>query len=153
MDGDIPVALTEQSNFNYKSEFARNMIGRNALTNVTTKEEKIDYQALKAEAIDNITALDPKDNLQMMLAAQMISIHVTQQRMMLFVNNAFDADAIAKYTNTITKLSNVFIQQVNLMKKLKGEVEKKIVIEHVNVNSGGQAVVGSVIAPSNVANK
>ena len=81
---------------------------------------------------------------------QMISVHITQQRMMLFVNNAFDADAIAKYTTTITKLSNVFIQQENLMKKLKGEVEKKIVIEHVHVNSGGQAVVGSIITPSTI---
>lgn len=152
MDKDQQIVESDQDRFDLKSDFASNVLARNALTNVTSKEE-VDYKALKQEARENVAALNPKDNVQMMLAAQMISIHITQQRMMLFVNNAYDADAIAKYTNTITKLSNVFIQQVNLMKKLKGEVEKKIIIEHVNVNSGGQAVVGSVIAPSNVVNK
>lgn len=143
---DAKAEITESTNYpmDLKKDFADYIIRRYALTTIT-KSENIDYKAVKSEAVANIAALDPKDNLQIMLASQMHAIHALQQHMMLYANATKDIATAEKCTNMVTKLSNVFIQQVNLLKKLKGEGEKKIVIEHVHVHSGGQAVVGSCI--------
>jgi len=43
----------------------------------------------------------------------------------------------------------VFIEQLVAMAKLKGKAgQQKVVVEHVHVHSGGQAVVGTVAAPN-----
>jgi hypothetical protein len=126
-----------------ESNFANNIITKYALTTITSKKD-IDYKSVKKEAVENIEALEPKDGLQVMLSAQMNSVHALQQNMMLYANAATNSDVAQKYVNIVTKLSNVFIQQANLIQKLKGDMERKIVIEHVHVHSGAQAVVGSV---------
>lgn len=132
-------------NTNLKSGFANRIIAKHALTDTQLRGNPLpDYKVLKDESLENIQALEPKDNLQLMLASQMASVHNMQQRMMIYASNIEHPDTVMKYVNNITKLSNVFIQQVNLMKKLKGEIEKKVIIEHVHVHSGAQAVVGTV---------
>ena len=145
MNETTDISTLENTPIDLKASFANNIIARYALTTIDAKQNDIDYQKVKTQAVENVQALDPKDNLQIMLASQMHSIHALQQHMMLYANAAKDVAVTEKCVNIVTKLSNVFIQQVNLMKKLKGEGEKKIVIEHVHVHSGAQAVVGSCI--------
>jgi hypothetical protein len=41
---------------------------------------------------------------------------------------------------------HLFTQQTELMAKLKGKVsQQKVVVEHVHVNAGGKAVVGTIV--------
>ena len=45
-------------------------------------------------------------------------------------------------------LMRLFIEQLGAMAKLKGKTgQQKVVVEHVHVHSGGQAVVGTVASP------
>ena len=47
-----------------------------------------------------------------------------------------------------TRLMRLFIEQLAAMAKLKGKAsQQKVVVEHVHVHSGGQAVVGTVASP------
>lgn len=48
------------------------------------------------------------------------------------------------YINALTKLSNVFIQQINALQKLQGYSQQKVVVEHLYVNAGVKAIVGQV---------
>ena len=61
------------------------------------------------------------------------------------------ADGSAEVTDLLigraTRLMRLFSQQAELMAKLKGKIgEQKVVVEHVNVNAGGRAVVGTIAA-------
>ncbi len=52
---------------------------------------------------------------------------------------------LKKYcTNTTVKLANCFVQQVNILAKLQGVGGQKIIVERVEVQQGGQAVVGNI---------
>jgi len=43
----------------------------------------------------------------------------------------------------------LFIEQLAAMAKLKGKAgQQKVVVEHVHVYSGGQAVVGTITSPN-----
>jgi len=53
-------------------------------------------------------------------------------------------DHMNLYINGGTKLSRVFANQMEALKKYRGKGQQKIVVEHVNVNEGGQAIVGVV---------
>jgi hypothetical protein len=46
-----------------------------------------------------------------------------------------------------TRLMRLFTEQVDTMAKLKGKTgQQRVVVEHVTVNDGGQAIVGTVAA-------
>lgn len=83
--------------------------------------------------------------LQNMLAVQMLGVHELQQKLMLYANKSLhDPQYGQYYLNAITKLSNVFIQQVNTLQKLQSGCQQKVVVEHLHINEGGQAIVGQV---------
>jgi 23S rRNA C2498 (ribose-2'-O)-methylase RlmM len=107
-----------------------------------TAEEK---RELKKVAGETIAALDPKDGLQLMLAAQMSAVHDLQQLMAFHATHQSSVEGISYCVNAVTKLSNVFIQQVHALSKLQGKNQQKVRVEHVTIESGAQAVVGSVI--------
>ena len=58
--------------------------------------------------------------------------------------NTENADASIKYGNLAAKLANVFIQQVTLMQKLKGNSQQKVVFENVHIHNGVQAMVSAI---------
>ena len=74
----------------------------------------------------------------------MMAIHKLQQTSMALANGLPYGDSSKFYTNTSIKLSNTFIQQATLLAKLQGGIGQKIVVEHVDVHQGGQAIVGNI---------
>ena len=46
--------------------------------------------------------------------------------------------------NYATKLMQIFASQMEALKKYRTGGQQKMVVEHVHVNEGGQAVVGTV---------
>jgi hypothetical protein len=64
-------------------------------------------------------ALDPNDTVEMMLIAQMLSVHKLQQELMPFANESKHLQGGHGYINSIIKLSNLFVNQINLLNKLK----------------------------------
>jgi hypothetical protein len=89
-------------------------------------------------------ALKAQGGIQEMLVAQMTSIHLLQQTTIALANTAGFTDSKQYYTNSAIKLSNCFTQQAALLAKLQGIGGQKIVVEHVEVHHGGQAVVGTI---------
>lgn len=47
-----------------------------------------------------------------------------------------------------TRLMRLYTEQLEAMAKLKGKsTQQKVIVEHVHVHSGGQAIVGAVRTP------
>ncbi len=81
-----------------------------------------------------------------MLAVQMIG---AQRAAMTFLERATlpgqTSDGIDANVLRATRLMRLFNEQVETMAKLKGKGgQQRVVVEHVTVAAGGQAIVGSV---------
>lgn len=103
----------------------------------------------KAETEAWLKALNANDGIEKMLAAQMLSVHHLQQITMAMANKSMLMERGQYFLNATTKLANIFVQQANLLAKLQGRGQK-IVVEHVEVHHGGQAVVGNITTPTGV---
>jgi len=103
------------------------------------------YQRLNG-MIAAIHGLGPKDELESMLAVQMVTVHNLAMEFMKrsICNNGMMIDPADAETNRAVRLMRVFMDQIDALNRYRGKGQQNIVVEHVNVNSGGQAIVGSV---------
>ena len=87
----------------------------------------------------------PKDELEGMLAAQMIAVQVTSMNMSSrIMTKGQSREGITSYVNNMTKLMRTFTTQLEAFQKYRGKCNQTIQVQHVQVNDGGQAVVGNV---------
>lgn len=92
-----------------------------------------------------LKAIDPADELEGMLAIQMVGIHYLSMTMMgRAVNDDQPSDVVQDQVNRITKLTRTFIAQLEALNKHRGKGQQKMTVEHVYVGDGGQAVIGNV---------
>lgn len=122
--------------------YAEVLVGQTEL-NAQEKEEKLPKAQKAVEVLAN--SLGAKGMLQNMLITQLLGVHELQQKLLIYADCAVNYPEQGQYyMNALTKLSNVFIQQVNTLQKLQGNSQQKMVVEHLHINDGGQAIVGHV---------
>jgi len=127
-----------------RTPFQKKVVRFNALTRAFSKDEDCDIAKGEHECQNGLEALGAEGGLQEMLVAQMLSIHEHQQISLAMANKIYHHNTRQYLTNTAIKLANIFVQQAHLLNKLQGNGEQKIVVEHVEVHSGAQAVVGNI---------
>ena len=90
--------------------------------------------------------MQPKNELEGMLCAQMVSVHAMAMRVLSIANLKGQTPySIEQSVTHSTKLMRTFLMQVEALQKLRGKTtQQKVIVEHVNVQAGGQAVVGAV---------
>jgi hypothetical protein len=94
--------------------------------------------------ISVIKGVQPQDQLEAMLASQMGAVHMLT---MEFARRLSNADTIAQQDaaeRTLNKLCRTFATQVEALKRHRSNGVQKVIVGHLNVNQGGQAVVGNV---------
>lgn len=97
-------------------------------------------------ALAAMHGMQPKNELEGMLCAQMVSVHVMAMRVLSIANLKGQTPySIEQSVTHSTKLMRTFLMQVEALQKLRGKTtQQKVIVEHVNVQAGGQAVVGAV---------
>lgn len=110
-----------------------------------TSEERIDTLLQNATAM--LAELQPATATEALLAAQMVG---AQRLAMTFLVGATldgqTVDGVDRNVLRATRLMRIFNEQVETMAKLKGKGgQQRVVVEHVTVAAGGQAIVGTVI--------
>nr|WP_296429784.1 hypothetical protein [Roseovarius sp. BRH_c41] len=115
-------------------------------------------KALKAnEASDNhpgnderifmlsmIRDMAPRDAVERMLAVQMAATHVATIRSARWLAHTENiSQAQAHYTG-FNKLARTFAAQVEALRKHRTGGKQTVVVQHMNVSDGGQAIVGNV---------
>jgi len=108
----------------------------------TTVDE---LEEISKRSIMMLYGIEPQDQVEAMLAAQMVATH---NLAMLLIRNAHhhkDGIRTELYTNLASKTARIFTAQVEALGKYRNKGKQKIVVEHVTVNEGGQAIVGSEI--------
>jgi hypothetical protein len=94
-----------------------------------------------------VKGIEPHDQVEAMLAAQMAAVHtasMTFARRLAHAENIPQQDSAERAFN---KLARTFAAQVSALKDYRSRGEQRMVVQHVNVAEGGQAIVGNVSAP------
>ncbi|MGO8839721.1 MAG: hypothetical protein ACLQF1_00880 [Methyloceanibacter sp.] len=113
------------------------------LANASSKGRDTDESGLNF-MLSVVKAIEPKDEVETMIAAQMAAIHVatmTFARRLNHVENIPQQDSAERAFN---KLARTFASQVEALKRYRTGGEQKVTVEHVHVHEGGQAIVGHV---------
>jgi len=96
-------------------------------------------------AIAALIGIAPKDELEGMMAAQLIAAHSAAmecyRRGMIAEQTA---EARRDNLNLANKLARAFTELLSAINKHRGKGQQKVTVEHVHVHSGAQAVVGVV---------
>jgi hypothetical protein len=91
-----------------------------------------------------VAGINPRDETEALLAAQMAAIH---NATMMAARRLNHVETIAQQDSASTmlnKLARTFASQVEALKKYRSGGEQTIKVQHVTVNEGGQAIVGNV---------
>jgi hypothetical protein len=92
-----------------------------------------------------LQGIKPQDEIEGMLAVQMVGVHNTaMDAMRLVMISDQYPDARDRNTNRANKLLKTYALQVEALKKYRAGGQQKMIVEHVHVHKGGQAIVGSV---------
>jgi hypothetical protein len=92
-----------------------------------------------------LAGIAPKDELEGMMAAQLIASHSAAMechRRAMLGEQTFEGRSEA--LNQANKLSRTFTMLLDALNRHRGKGQQKVTVEHVHVHSGGQAVVGVV---------
>jgi hypothetical protein len=98
-----------------------------------------------------LIGIGPKDELEGMLAAQLVSCHnATMEcyRRSMLSEQTFEGRQ--ENLNQANKLSRTYATLLEALNRHRGKCQQKVTVEHVHVHSGGQAIVGTVESPTPV---
>jgi hypothetical protein len=101
-------------------------------------------------ALEALIGIGPKDELEGMMAAQLIAAHnaaIKCYRRAMIDQQTFEGRENLAQAN---KLSRTYARLVEALNRHRGKGQQKVTLEHVHVHSGGQAVVGVVEPPGGV---
>jgi hypothetical protein len=82
-----------------------------------------------------------------MLAVQMVAAHETKMEMLRRVKQAESTPRLQEFGSLAVKLLRTYTAQVEAIARLRRGGEQRVIVQHVNVNEGGQAIVGAVNHP------
>jgi hypothetical protein len=93
-----------------------------------------------------IKGIQPRDQVESMLAAQMAAVHAASMSMARQLATAQNLPQQDSAERGLTKLMRTFAAQVEALKSYRSKGEQKMTVQHVHVAEGGQAIVGNVSA-------
>ena len=103
---------------------------------------------MRAIVVAGLTGIAPRDEVEGMIAAQMLACHDASMDCFRYAVAANKTSGLFRdYLNQAGKLSRTFPMLLDALNRHRGKGQQKITVEHVHVHSGAQAVVGVVETP------
>src|SRR5262249_58889810 len=100
-------------------------------------------------AVDALMGIKPGDELEGMIAAQLIAAHNAAMecyRRAMLGEQTFEGRR--ENLSQANKLSRTYAVLLDALNRHRGKGQQKVTVEHVHVHSGGQAIVGTVESPA-----
>ena len=99
-------------------------------------------------ALAMIEAAAPKDEIEAALAVQMACTHTAAMAVLAKLDVAFATEQrIAAFGSAAARLLKAYAMQVEVLRRLRNGGQQFVRVEHVQINDGGQAVIGNVKKP------
>ena len=91
-----------------------------------------------------VSGQQPKNELEAMVICQMAVTHALTMRSLGNLNRSNEIQQQDSNALAIARLTKAFTSQVDALAKLRRGGEQRVVVEHVHVHAGAQAIVGAV---------
>ena len=91
-----------------------------------------------------VRSIRPRDSLEAMLVAQMVSVHVMAMRC---AHHLADADDLAQHDSAaraLGRLARTFPAQIEALNRYRSHGAPAVTVQNVSVADGGKAIVGNV---------
>jgi hypothetical protein len=98
--------------------------------------------------LEALCGIGPRDEIEGMIAAQLLAAHNAAMecyRRAMIGEQTFAGRQ--ENLNQANKLSRTYAVLLDALNRHRGKGQQKVIVEHVHVHSGGQAVVGMVATP------
>ncbi len=100
---------------------------------------------LVQSAISMLQGIKPSDEMEGMLATQMVATHNAAmecfRRAMIPAQSFEGRDQNLRHAS---KLLSLYSRQIEVLDRHRGKGQQKVTVEYVNIEAGGQAVVGHI---------
>ncbi len=128
------------------SDSWNNLIANQVVAALWTKHlDEVQTNENSEAAISGLMGIGPRDELEGMMAAQLIAAHNAAmecyRRAMLPEQTV---EGRRENLSQANKLSRTYTILVEALNRHRGKGHQKVTVEHVHVHAGGQAVVGMV---------
>ncbi len=123
------------------TDFLSGLLGQ--LVNAGSKGQEADEAGLNF-MLSVVKGVEPKDQVETMLAAQMAAVHMATMTFARRLNHVETLPQQDSAERAFNKLARTFAAQVEALRRHRTGGEQKVTVEHVTVNEGGQAIVGNV---------
>ncbi|WP_312017466.1 hypothetical protein [Bradyrhizobium sp. AUGA SZCCT0431] len=94
--------------------------------------------------ISMVKSIKPRDSVEAMLVAQMVSVHVMAMRCVHHLANADDVARQDSAARALGRLARTFPAQMEALNRYRNNGEPAITVQNVSVGDGGKAIVGNV---------
>lgn len=101
-------------------------------------------EANLAFMISMMKSIAPRDSLEAMLTAQMVSVHVATMRSACRLAFTEDLAQQEGVTRALARLARTFAAQMEALNRHRGNGERPITVQNLSVQDGGKAIVGNV---------
>lgn len=113
------------------------------LVRASVKGDKPDEVNL-AFMMSMMQSIRPRDPVEAMLAAQMVSVHVMAMRCAHRLAGADDTAQLDSAGRALARLARTFPAQIEALNRYRSKSEPAITVQNVSVADGGNAIVGNV---------
>lgn len=100
--------------------------------------------------ISMVKSLKPRDSVEAMLVAQMVSVHVMTMRCAQHLATADDIARHDSAARALSRLARTFPAQIEALNRYRSRGEPAINVQNMKAENGGQALVGHVTPYANV---
>ena len=100
--------------------------------------------------ISMVRSIKPRDSIEAMLVAQMVSLHVMAMRCAYHLANADDLARHDSAARALGRLARTFPAQIDALNRHRSHGEPAITVQNVSVGDGGKAIVGNVTQHASV---
>ena len=111
--------------------------------------EKPDAATL-AFMVSMVESIKPRDSVEAMLVAQMVSVHVMTMRCAHHFAIADDPARHDSATRALARLARIFPAQIDALNRHRSNREPAVTVQNVSVADGGNAIVGNVTQHANM---
>jgi len=127
-----------------------NILANQAVSALWLKNSDIDEAKKQRFAtVAALLGIAPRDEIEGMLATQLVACHNASMecyRRAMLGEQTFEGRR--ENLNQANKLSRTYATLLETLNRHRGKgAQQKVIVEHVNVAAGGQAIVGNVEAP------
>ncbi|MDA8586707.1 hypothetical protein N9L47_10650 [Rhodobacteraceae bacterium] len=91
-----------------------------------------------------VAEINSRNTFERMLAAQMAATHVAMIRTGQWLSGSDRLDQAQTHQNGYAKLARAYVAQMEALRKHRNGGKQTVTVQHVNVQDGGQAIVGNV---------